>query len=154
MHENHASETSQVERHFVQYHNPDKMGAPYRFDGEFSVYTNKPYHLLASLPGHRVWLIGGEGRPRRYFLCYSFIVDTIGAVDHPSFRWYARGDAGRLFDPRVTIDLDPWFSGFLWRMANFSLGLRALVPDDVLHLERLAGSATSPGEAGALHPAT
>jgi hypothetical protein len=127
-------------RHFVQYHNPDKMGAPYSFEGEFSVYTNKPFSLLSALPGNIVWLIGGQGRPRRYRLCYRFVVDEIGTADHPSFRWYARGTRGEAFEPPLVLDLDPWFYGFLQRMANFSLGLRLLQPADALALQRLAGA--------------
>jgi hypothetical protein len=127
-------------RHFVQYHNPDKMGAPYRFRGDFSVYTSKPYPLLAAVPGNTVWLIGGEGHPRHYFLCYVFLAEEIGTADHPSFRWYARGTIGRAYEPVLPLDGEPWFPGFLWRMANFSLGLRELAEADRASLVACAGA--------------
>src|SRR5579871_3592014 len=113
-------------RHFVQYHNPEKMGHPCGLSDDYSIFTNKPFSLLATLPGNLVWLIGGEGRPRQYSLCYVFLVDEIGESDEPAFRWYARGERGRQFRPPLRLDHDPWFRSFLWRHANFSLGLRAL----------------------------
>ncbi|HWE62422.1 MAG TPA: hypothetical protein VHB98_11980, partial [Chloroflexota bacterium] len=61
-------------RHFVQYHNPDKMGHAHELSDDLCILTNKPYSLLTTLPGNLVWLIGGEGRPRTYSLCYVFVV--------------------------------------------------------------------------------
>lgn len=124
-------------RHFIQYHNPDKMGRSYERSGDFSIFTNKPYSLVAALPGNTVWLIGGEGRPRRYSLCCVFVVDEIGQADEPSFRWYARGAEGRHFPALPRIDDDPWFRPFLWRQANFSLGLRELAQPDIARLQQL-----------------
>lgn len=124
---------------YVQYHNPDTMGGPCEDSDDFSVYTNKPYPLVASTPGHPIWLIGGEGRPRSYGLCCVFIADEIGEADHPAFRWYARGAVGRRFHPPLRLDHDPWFGPFLRRMANFSLGLRELLPGDAEQLRRLSG---------------
>jgi len=122
-------------RHFIQYHNPDRMGEAFCFRGWFAVFTNKSHSLVASLPEATVWLVGGDGRPRRYFLCYSFIVDQVGAADHPAFRWYVSGSSGTLYDPAVRIDGDCWFYDFLRRQANFSLGLRELSTADREHLE-------------------
>ena len=128
-------------RHFVQYYNPDKIGRPFSHDhdGDLSVYTNKPYPLLLSVLGNAIWLIAGEGQPRAYSLCYAFVADEVGACEHPSFRWYARGAVGERCVPPVRVDHELWFGAFLHRMANFSLGLRELRPDDVGHLRRLSG---------------
>jgi hypothetical protein len=128
-----------AQRHFVQYHNPDKPGHAHGLSDDFCILTAKPYGMLAALPGNVVWLIGGEGRPRAYSLCSVFVVDEIGESDEPGFRWYARGSAGRLFRPPLRIDGDPWFGSFLHRNANFSLGLRALDEHDVVQLQRLSG---------------
>ena len=131
-------------RHFIQYHNPDRMGEAYSFRGRFAVYTNKSHSLVVSVPEATVWLVGGEGRPRHYFLCYSFLADQAGAADHPLFRWYVSGSSGTLYDPTVRIDGDPWFDTFLRRQANFSLGLRELTIADRQELERRAVRLTKP----------
>ncbi len=131
-------------RHFVQYHNPEKMGHDCELSDEMSIFTNKPYSLLIVLPGNMVWLIAGDGHPRSYSLCYAFVVDEIGESDDPAFAWYARGTEGRLFQPPLRIDHDPWFESFLRRQSNFSLGLRELDPSDVAQLRRLSGIARDP----------
>jgi hypothetical protein len=128
-----------VRMDFVQYHNPDKVGHRCSQPERFGIYTNKSWSLVASLPGNRVWLICGDGRPRSYSLCCVFDVDEIGECDHPSFRWQAGGTVGTLFQPVLRIDHDSWFWPFLRRQANFSLGLRQLDGFDVAHLERLSG---------------
>ena len=124
-------------RHFVQYHHPDRDDHPCELSGEFLIYTNKPYPMLAGLLGNTVWLIAGEGTPRRYSLAYTFVVDEIGAAADPVFRWYARGSEGRLFEPPPRLDGDPWFGQFLRRNANFSLGLREMHENDVVQLSRM-----------------
>lgn len=137
-------------RHFVQYHNPDRVGPLPAVPDDLSVYTNKPFSLVAALPGHTIWLIAGEGRPRTYSLCYAFVVDEIGESPHPYFAWYARGTEGRVFQPAPCLDHEPWFGAFLRRQANFSLGLRELRPEDVIWLSRHLQRSTpfGPSEAG------
>jgi hypothetical protein len=126
-------------RHFIQYHNPDKAGHVHDDAGdELSIFTNKPFGLLTGLLGNTIWLIGGAGRPRRYALLSTFLVDEIGESDDAVFRWYASGTEGRRFQPPVPIERDPWFVGFLHRQANFSLGLRELQEPDVARLRLLA----------------
>lgn len=127
-------------RHFIQYHNPDKMGHVHdHASDELSIFTNKPFGLLTGLLGNTIWLIGGEGRPRSYALLSTFIVDEIGESDDAVFRWYASGQEGRRFHPPVPIERgDPWFVSFLHRQANFSLGLRELQEPDVVRLQLLA----------------
>ena len=138
-------------RHFVQYHNPEKAGHGHVHEpsDDFLIYTNKPFPLVAATLGNRVWLICGEGRPRRYGLCSTFIVDEVGEAADPVFRWYARGAEGRAFDPPLPLDGDPWFPSFLRRHANFSLGLRELRDGDVARLQAFVSSVFShPSSAG------
>ena len=69
----------------VQYHNPEGMGGPYRRSGEdFAILTNKDFD---SLIGSTVWLVTSKGqRPRRYFLCSSFIVDRVERGNRGRFK--------------------------------------------------------------------
>lgn len=137
-------------RHFVQYHNPDRVGHGHDEPADFRILTNKPLSLLEALPGNTVWLIMGEGRPRRYSMQFVFVVAHIGECDERGFRWFAQGTEGHRFHPRPRLDGDPfdgdpWFPLFLRRQANFSLGLRELARDDVTHLRRLAWPGTRAG---------
>jgi hypothetical protein len=120
--------------HFVQYHNPELIGTDVAYVAEhedFAVGTNKtpPRGVL----GATVWLIGGEGRPRRYFLCYRFVADRVVDAPDDQFRYTVSGSEGQRFVPPLDLSREPWFGGFLRYNANFSLGLRR-IPDEYLLL--------------------
>jgi len=124
--------------HYVQYHNRERFGPA---SEELVIHTSKP---VDRLPGHVVWLVLGEGRPRRYFLGKVFVVDQIGPLpggdtSDDAFTYYARGTEGRFFRPPILLSDQPWFPAFLRSQANFSLGLRRVVrPPVVAALQALA----------------
>ena len=106
--------------HFVQYHNPERFGPA---SEDLVIHTNKP---VARLPGHVVWLVLGEGRPRRYALGKVFLVDEVGPLSGDEFSHYVRGTEGHFFRPAIWLSDESWFPGFLRSQANFSLGLRRI----------------------------
>lgn len=93
-------------RHFVQYHNTEKMrGPPRPAAGEpYRIVTSKP---VGELTGNTVWLIAGEGKPRTYTLCYRFVVDRVGDAEEGGFRHFASGTEGRTFDAIPVNGLPP-----------------------------------------------
>jgi len=99
------------------------MGYPCDEVEDFSIWTNKS---VWNLPGNILWVISGEGKPRRYYLCGVFIVDDVGEEEDltAGFKFYARGVQGTFFRPQIQIDKYPWFKEFLASQQNFSLGLR------------------------------
>jgi hypothetical protein len=123
--------------HYVQYHNPDLIGTDVAYVAEhepFAVGTNKrPGPVLGSW----IWLIGGEGRPRRYSLCYRFIADRIAEDPDDQFRFTISGTAGHRFVPPLDLTDEPWFGPFLRFNANFSLGLRRIPEQYIPILESL-----------------
>lgn len=125
-------------KHYIQYHNTEAMGYPCDAeDGNyFSIMTNKS---VANLVGNKVWLISGEGKPRKYYLCEAFIVDEVGEGDKRSaFKYYASGE-GIPFRPPIPLSNLSWFKGFLADYQNFSLGLRDVREERyILELEQLA----------------
>ena len=125
--------------HFVQYHNPDLIGtgvAEVAEHEDFLIGTNKtpPRGVL----GSTVWLIGGEGRPRRYFLCYRFVADRVLDAPDDLFRYTISGTAGRRSVPPRDLTDEVWFGAFLRFNANFSLGLRRIPEAYVPLLERMS----------------
>ena len=107
-------------RHFVQYHNPGKMG-PYKpAKKDLWIVTNKPGELCV---GDTMWLVTGEARPRRYFLCETFVVEKIDYQSGGEFRYKASGTVGRSFDPLVEIGFEAWFEELLKTTGNFRFGL-------------------------------
>jgi len=103
-------------RHWVHYHNPDKVG-PYRpKKGSFEIFTNK---RVDKLLGDRVWLVSRKGKPRRYVLCETFVVDRVG-MQLGRWRYFAEGSDGQPFSPLRRIDDKPWFER-LKRVFHFSL---------------------------------
>jgi hypothetical protein len=124
--------------HYVQYHNPDLIGTTVDEVAEsesFAVGTNK---RPGAVFGSRIWLIGGEGRPRRYYLCYCFVADRIVDAPDDLFRFTITGSSGRRFIPPVELTNEPWFGEFLRYNANFSLGLRRIPEGYVGLLENLS----------------
>ena len=131
--------------HYVQYRNPALVGGNCRegIGGDFAVGTNKG--LVRQLPGNKVWLICGQGRPRRYFLRHWFIVDEVGEVSEAGedgrdglFRFDAQGRIGRWFQPPRRLDGLLWFHEFRRVQSNFSFGLNPIAAPFVVEFERLA----------------
>jgi len=111
---------------YVQYHNSDKRGFScfeLAKDEDFKIVTNKV--LAKKLIGHRVWLIGGEGNPRRYYLCSTFVVDQVQKVSG-EYRYVLSGQEGLFFEPPILLNNFPWFKDFLKSQQNFSMGLRKI----------------------------
>jgi hypothetical protein len=106
-------------RHFVQYHNPDVMGQYRPSPKNNGIVTNK---FFTSLVGGTVWLVTSKGRrPRRYFLCSSFVVDEVERDNAGQFPNRAIGSTGQ--DCDVEIGNQPWFPELLKTTGNFGLGL-------------------------------
>lgn len=106
-------------KHFVAYHNQDKMGRPLSEGDPLRVISNSK---LQKLDGHTVWMIVGEsvpGSPRkRYTLGSVFVVNEHGDTGEESFRHYARG-AGHVFDPPPVLTNEPWFPDLQKKTLNF-----------------------------------
>ena len=117
------------------------MGGPYRRSGEdFAILTNKDFD---SLVGSTVWLVTSRGRPRRYFLCASFIVDKVERGNRGRFRNRAVGCNGR--DCDIEIGNEPWFPELLKTTGNFGLGLLPLSNKAVIEeLKRVGGREAHP----------
>lgn len=97
-------------KHYVVYHNTEVMGyRPRDFDDldegtSFSIATNKS---VTNLPGNIIWLISGEERPRKYYLCSVFVVDEVGSLEADDFKNYAAGQQGISFhiQPRQNLSV-------------------------------------------------
>jgi hypothetical protein len=126
-------------RHFVQYHNPDVMGHPYKPSHKnFGIVTDK---FFKSLEGGTVWLVTSKGRPRRYYLCSSFIVDEVDRNNAGQFKNRATGSKGRDFDPFIEIGEMPWFPELLKVTGNFGLGLQSISSQAIIRgLEEVSSS--------------
>lgn len=110
-------------KHYVVYHNPDTFGGPPTPWNEPIVFTNKS---VDNLCGDRIWLITGRDRPRRYYLCGTFIVTDIDHNPNLEFSNIAKGIEGPYFDPPIEIGNLPWFDEFQTKMGNFAFGLQRI----------------------------
>lgn len=112
--------------HYIQYHNCETNGNTASEEAAESNLAIRTTKKAANVIGNRIWLIAGEGKPKRYYLCYTFIADQIECEDSMNV---ISGAKGKKFTPEpIEISKQPWFRNFLKEMANFSLGLRKL-PD-------------------------
>lgn len=102
----------------------------------FGIVTSKP---VSKLMGSRVWLIGGIGKPRKYYLCYNFLVDTI-EPSNSDFKYIVDGQKGNFFKPAKLLNDYPWFKDFLKNQQNFSMGLRKIEKVFVDEFEKVVSS--------------
>jgi hypothetical protein len=127
-------------RHFIAYHNTEKMGRPLH-DGEpLRLLTNKPVnHLLQNT----VWFVTGEGGgARQYSLGSVFRVAEVGDADEDGFKRFASGP-GHVFQPPVPIKDMDWFPEVLRATGHFGLGVQEVKAEAVIagltHLAEQAG---------------
>jgi hypothetical protein len=126
-------------RHFIAYHNTERMGRP--------LHEGEPLRLLTSksvdrLIGDTVWFITGEGAGERQYAVGSvFRVDIVGDAAEEGFKHFASGP-GHVFRPPVPLNDEDWFPEFLRTMGNFGLGLQEVKDQRVIDaLKRFASAA-------------
>src|SRR5262245_45210246 len=110
---------------YVQYRSPERYATPCAevANGEFLVGTNK---VIKHLIGRRLWVVCGEGRPRRYWLCKSYRVAEVYPTEERDFRYYVRGWEGVRLQPPILLNGLPWFYAFFRSQSNFSFGLNRI----------------------------
>lgn len=125
-------------RHFIAYHNADRMG--YADIERMRVLTNKP--VTDDMIGDHVWLVVGKGeRDKSYFLGSHFVIDDIAKSESGDFDNQLTGHDGRVFGPMIELDDFDWFDDFRKSIQNFSLGLREIKDQRVVHeFETLSAS--------------
>lgn len=90
--------------------------------GRISIFTRKQ---VGDVIGNVIWLICGDGKPRKYGLCARFEADTIDQDDDDEVVTIVSGK-GRPFRPEIPLNEQPWFKRFLHDFQNFSLGFREI----------------------------
>ncbi len=107
-------------RHFVAYHNTEKISRTLAQDDPLCVVANQP---VEDLLGQTIWFVVGQGEPQpRYALGSVFLADQVGASTDRRFRNFARG-RGHVFDPPVRLNDEPWFADFRDSMGQFAFGV-------------------------------
>jgi hypothetical protein len=112
---------------YVVYHNVEAMGHDCLGPG-YSIVTRKN---IPKVIGNRIWLIRGKGKPRRYHLVETFVVQRFCASrDHGRFLYYAESDEGRKgqkkFGLTLEIGNEDWFYALSRAAGNFGLGLQGV----------------------------
>jgi len=107
-------------RDFVVYHIPEQMGP---LGKSFEVISKKRFRDLL---GDRVWLISGEGKPRQYFLEYSFVIDDIRPHPNDPSWSLISGRKGDRYSPRIRLDQASWFPGFRRKQGSFAFGFNVI----------------------------
>lgn len=126
---------------YVVYHKAEVMGYEVIDVDNLAIYTKKP---TEGVIGSRVWLIAGEGRPRKYMLRAMFIISAIEASDKPAFKSKVTGKAGHLLNPMPILNTEPWFPSFVEEQGRFAFGFNQI--KNTVAIERLRAilAASSP----------
>lgn len=107
-------------RHYIAYHNTEKMGHPLHQGEPLRLLTSKPVDPLI---GNTVWFITGEGtKDREYSLGSVFRVTHVGEAAEGGFKHFASG-TGHVFSPPVAAGKEPWFAEVLRATGHFGLGV-------------------------------
>lgn len=130
--------------HYIQYHNGDKEGFKTLFedDGRFGIYTRLAHVKKAQ---GTVFLIVGAGKPRQYFLWYSFEIDRVES--HSDGIYQVEGSGERLWPPQRLEGTD--FDAFKNSCANF-IGFRKV--DDLPYCATLKKLAKKHRSAKSMKP--
>jgi hypothetical protein len=126
-------------RHFIAYHNTEKMGRQLHADRPLRLLTNKrTNHLLQGT----VWFVVGEGAGvRQYALGSVFRVAETGDAAEEGFKRFASGP-GYVFDPPIPIKDMPWFPEVLRATGHFGFGVQEVKDEAVIAgLRELAAQA-------------
>lgn len=125
-------------KHYVGYHNTEKMGRPFGVGDPFRILTNRPVDRLQAAI---IWVIVGEGsKPRRYSLGSVFRVTKTGEAAEEGFAYSAAGNGHRCEPPVPLTDL-PWFGRFKETMNRFQFGVQPIPDSDaVAELEKLVAA--------------
>ena len=122
---------------YIVYHNPDVMGYPASQVNTLEIVTN---HVAKKATDGRVWLLTGEGRPRKYYLRLYFTIESVGSGEDVGFRTRVSGTNGKIFDPMPNLDGEDWLPGLKRDTGNFSFGFRAIRSPRITDgLEKVAG---------------
>ena len=99
-------------RHFVAYHNAEKMGYDYEPSGAYAFFSRKALTFLEQTVGATVWVINGS-RPRTrktmYTLCAVYMPDEVIDAEDTEFDYIVAGTVGHDFDPPIELNQLPWF---------------------------------------------
>ncbi len=116
-------------RHFIAYHNTEKMGCPLHVGEPLRLLTNKPVnHLLQNT----VWFVTGEGvGARQYSLGSVFRVAEVGEAGEDGFKRFASGP-GHVFEPPILIKDMDWFPEVLRATGHFGLGVQEVKVEAVI----------------------
>lgn len=104
-------------KHYLIFHNPEKMGYSLETVKDFIAYTNRK--VKDESIESKVWLITGEGKPRQYFLKMYFFIKDIKSGMEKNFKTKLIGTAGKRLEFMKRIDNLVWFDEFRKQMANF-----------------------------------
>ncbi|MGD9854281.1 MAG: hypothetical protein AB7U20_04945 [Planctomycetaceae bacterium] len=115
-------------RHFIAYHNTEKMGRSLAEGNPFRVLTNKPVDRLYQ---NLVWFIVGEGAKRHFSLGSVFRVTETGDADQDRFKKFASG-AGHVFEPPVNIKEMEWFPILMRATGHFGFGVHEIKDESVI----------------------
>lgn len=108
---------------YVVYHKAEKMGYPAINIHNLAIYTKKP---ADGIKGSRIWLIAGEGNPRKYYLRATFLVSSVEPSDKPTFKNRVTGTDGQLLDPMPMLNGEPWLPSFVENQGRFAFGLNPI----------------------------
>ena len=123
---------------YVVYHKVEVMGYEVINVDNLAIYTKKS---TKGVIGSRVWLIAGEGSPRKYKLRAMFIISAIEVSDKPAFKSKVTGKAGQLLNPMPILNAEPWFLAFVEEQGRFAFGFNQI--KNTVAIERLRATLTT-----------
>lgn len=122
---------------FIVYMPSDK---PVSFSAMRTELSAVTAHNYEGLEGSRIWLVLGEGKPRRYMLRSYFLISDIRRAPRNRGNFLLSGTEGRIIEPMPVLNDLNWFSDLKRKQCNFRFGIRPIKDESmVIALMELAG---------------
>lgn len=130
-------------KHFVVYHNTEKMGYELKSSGQgVGFLTNKSLRFLEGVTGHKVWMITGAKGSRNkncYHLFGYYIADEVKESTNSDFDYWIGGKQVELLKESEELNGFYWFWQLFRSQGSFAFGLREIKDKEVVAaLEGLA----------------
>ena len=107
-------------KHFLVYHNPDRMPYDVTQMSTCDAFSNR---VNPSVRNARIWVLGGVGAPRLYYLGGTFLCDSFTIPGQFGFEFGMSGKDGCLFASTAHIGNEMWFPEVQRVTGNFEFGL-------------------------------
>lgn len=129
------------EKHFVIYHNVEKMGEPECFPNKIFAAYSESTKINGEWEDGIVWIIVGRGRPKQYYLLNHFKINRV-LIPWKNFNSklrtiIGREKEGKWYTPPILLSDKNWCKEFVQHANKFQWPCELTNKNLIHHLKNL-----------------